>query len=275
MASTHEHLEHSHHAQHAAHDPFDRRVAVSMAIIAACLAGVATLGHRKHNDVLRIVGEANRLRTEAAAADVEKSNLFAWFQSKKNRTLQYEAAVVQVAQFPADNKDPHARQVIDSWKKKLLEVTDPGERKKQDDELAEINKKGKAKEAEAVRLLGEADELRDDAVHNHHQADRLDIAHLSAEIGLVVCSLALLTKRRGYWYFGMTATVVSLALAASAYMMENHAAGGHAAPGAGGHAAPAAGGHPPADHPAVPAAADHPTKAPEHGPNAHAPEHGK
>ncbi len=222
MGKTHEHLEHAEHAQHHAQDPFDRRVAVSMAIIAACLAAVSTLGHRKHNDVLRIVGEANRLRTQAAAADVEKSNLFSWFQSKKNRMLQYEAAVLQLATFPADVKDPAARQVIESWRAKLHEITDPVERKKQDDELADINSRGKAKEVEAKKLLKDAEELTDDVEFNHHQADRLDIAHLSAEVGLVVCSLALLTKRRAWWYFGLAATVAALGVAASAYTMKHH-----------------------------------------------------
>ena len=41
-----EHLEHAEHAQHAAHNPFDRRVAMSMAIVAAVLACVAMLSHR-------------------------------------------------------------------------------------------------------------------------------------------------------------------------------------------------------------------------------------
>lgn len=230
MSKTHEHLEHAHGHGHGHHeqDPFDRRVAVSMAIIAACLAAVSTLGHRKHNDVLRIVGEANRLRTEAAGADVEKSNLFAWYQSKKNRAVQYEAAVVQVAAFPADNNDPHAREVIKGWKKKLEEVTDPDKRAEAEHELADINKKGKAKEAEAKELLVKADDLMADSEFNHHQADRLDVAHLSAEIGLVVCSLALLTKKRSFWYFGLAATAASLLLAASTYLMEPHAA--HAPP---------------------------------------------
>jgi hypothetical protein len=41
------HLEHAEHAQHAAHDPFDRRVTMTIAIIAAMLACVTeTYGTR-------------------------------------------------------------------------------------------------------------------------------------------------------------------------------------------------------------------------------------
>ena len=58
MEGAHEHMEHAEHAGHA-HDPFDKRVAVSIAIVAAVLAGVSMLGHRKHNEVLQLTTEAN------------------------------------------------------------------------------------------------------------------------------------------------------------------------------------------------------------------------
>ena len=58
MANAHEHLEHAEHAEHA-HEPFDKRVAVSVAIVAAVLAGISMLGHRKHNEVLQLTTEAN------------------------------------------------------------------------------------------------------------------------------------------------------------------------------------------------------------------------
>ena len=50
---TEHHLEHAEHAQHQAHDPFDRRVAVSMAIMAAVLAGVTLASHRGHTEPAR------------------------------------------------------------------------------------------------------------------------------------------------------------------------------------------------------------------------------
>ena len=65
MANTHEHLEQAEHAEHAAHSPFDRRVAVSVAMVAAVLAGISMLGHRKHNEVLQLTTEANIHHTQA------------------------------------------------------------------------------------------------------------------------------------------------------------------------------------------------------------------
>jgi hypothetical protein len=217
MASTHERLEHAEHAGHAAHDPFDRRVAVSMAIIAACLAGVSTLGHRKHNDVLRVVGEANRYRTEAAAAEVQSSNQFARYQSKRSRVVQYEIALPLAAALPADVRDKTAQE----WKDKLREANHPTD---PDDDMKLILKHGRDKAAEAKEKLKLATEKEHESEHDHHQADRLDVAHLLAEVGLVVCSLALLTKKKPFWYIGMAATAASLAIAGSAYLIQPHAA---------------------------------------------------
>ena len=110
MANTHEHPEHAEHAEHNALDPFNQRVAVSMAIVAALLAEISMVGHRTHNLVLQMQGDANRL----------------------------------------------------------------------------------------------------------------DIAHLLAEVGLVLCSIALLTKKKAYWFIGLLAAVLSLALTTSAYMIPHH-----------------------------------------------------
>src|SRR4051812_45637120 len=80
------------HAQHASHDPFDRRVAITMVVIAAVLAGVKVLGHRAHNDVLRYNIEAGQKRTEAdtlhtkaVAASTRASNQWSYYQAKKLR----------------------------------------------------------------------------------------------------------------------------------------------------------------------------------------------
>ena len=56
--------------------PSWREVGMTMALIAAVLAAVALIGHRKHNTVLQLQGDANRMLTEAAAFKVESSNTF-------------------------------------------------------------------------------------------------------------------------------------------------------------------------------------------------------
>ncbi len=246
MANTHEHLEHAEHDEHHANDPFNQRVAVSMAIVAAILAGISMVGHRTHNrvlqlqgeanrllgDVNRVIGDANRASTEAGTAETEKSNLFAWYQAKRLRQAQYQTSTAMAAILPGSDAE-RARAVAD-WKKKADEYNDPKDPDSLPNILKRGNEAGKRAEtlrAEAVKIRADAAKYRQDArrksdesEHTHHQADRFDIAHLCAEMGLVLCSIALLTKKRSYWLGGLAVAVVAIAVTASAFTIphEHH-----------------------------------------------------
>ena len=274
MANTHEHLEHAEHAEHHASDPFNQRVAVSMAIVAALLAGISMVGHRTHNKVLqlqgdsnrllgdvnRVLGEANRTGTEAAEAEVEKSNLFAWYQSKRLRQEQLNFTVTLMETAPGTellpkDADPDARKRAEELAAKRAKVAgdakkraeDYGKSNKDRDNLPDLiergneaGKRAEAKRAETAKIREQsvafrkqAAEKQDDAEHAHHQADRLDLAHLAAEVGLVLCSIALLTKKRAYWFAGLASAVVAIALTASAYTSP------HPPPESPGHSGPA------------------------------------
>jgi hypothetical protein len=262
MANTHENLEHAEHAEHNAHDPFNQRVAVSMAIVAAVLAAISMVGHRTHNKVLqlqgesnrllgdvnRTIGEANRTSTEAASAEVEKSNLYAWYQAKKNRQTQYEtsAALLEFSPGPgtaaSKDADPESKsKIVTDWKKRAADYYKSNEKK---DNLPDLDERGKeagdrAKtlRAEAVEKRKEADTFRKQAIektaeadHVHHQTNRLDIAHLLAEMALVLCSIALLTKKKAFWFTGLGAAGLALALTLSAYTLSHHEPEAHEPP---------------------------------------------
>src|SRR4051812_22444627 len=81
---TEKHLEHAEHSQHAAHDPFDRRVAVTMSIIAAVLAGVTLVSHRGHTETLH-------LATQAATKVTEASDKWNEYQAQNIRAHEYRA----------------------------------------------------------------------------------------------------------------------------------------------------------------------------------------
>lgn len=217
MANTHEHLEHAEHASHHAADPFNQRVAVSMAIVAAILAAISMVGHRTHNKVLQLQGDANRLRTEAATAEVEKSNLFAWYQAKRQRQSVYQTSIAMTDVLTVKD-EAKAKALMADWKKKADEYND----KNDPDSLPNIQKRGNKAGEEAKELTAKAAAAREEAEHVHHMADRFDIAHLAAEIGLVLCSIALLTKKKAYWHLGLLAAVAALGLTASAYAIPHH-----------------------------------------------------
>jgi hypothetical protein len=213
MSEAHEHLEHVEHAEHHSSDPFNQRVAVSMAIVAACLAGISMIGHRTHNLVLQLQGDSNRLRTEAATAEVEKSNLFAWYQAKKVRQAQYELAASLLAALPA--ADTVAQQKLTKdWKGKAESYEKSNDKQ---DNLPDLEERGKEANQHAEKLKAKAREIRDESDYVHHQADRLDIGHLLAEVALVLCSITLLTKKRIFWYIGLGAAIVAIGFTISAF----------------------------------------------------------
>jgi hypothetical protein len=51
------------------------------------------------------------------------------------------------------------------------------------------------------------------------RADRFDGGEALAEIGLVICSITLLTKRRGFWIGGILIGVAGVALAATGFLV--------------------------------------------------------
>src|SRR6266571_696697 len=84
------HMEHAEHAVHAAGDDFNRQVTMSIAIVAAILACVTMLGHRAHNETLRLQGEALGLQTKASIKSTEAANKWAYYQNKNMFNLESE-----------------------------------------------------------------------------------------------------------------------------------------------------------------------------------------
>lgn len=189
MSETEHHLEHAEHAQHAAHNPFDRRVTMTIAIIAAMLACVTLLSHRAHNLTLQLEIQANDSYTLA-------SNKWNYFQAKKNRQYMYQAFI---------ENDKAMNEILP---------------KKLDAQLAtwqaqvdKYKEDGDKLEKEARQLDEEGKKLKEKSEHIHHITDRYDMAELAVEIGLVLCSIAVLTKRTGFWISAMLCSGLGVTIA--------------------------------------------------------------
>jgi hypothetical protein len=171
-------LEQVEHAQHAAHDPFDRRVAVTMAIVAAILAVVALMSHRAHNETIVH-------RTDAA-------NKWAYHQAKKGRQHLYEAMAELLEAIPADSQSNEAKKSpISKWR-------NDADRYRHD--VAEIE--------EEARHLVEESELF------HHRANYFDLGEFGVQLAIILCSVAVLTKRKWFWFSGIVFCIVGGSIAA-------------------------------------------------------------
>jgi hypothetical protein len=194
---TEEHLEHAEHAQHPVQDPFYRQVAMTMAIVAAVLACVTMLSHREHTETLRLQNEATIHHTQA-------SDQWAYYQAKKDREYNYDVSA-EILKAIADRSESSK-----SYLSKAEEWT--GKVQKYQQETADIEKTAK-------ELTEEAKERQKESEHAHHRADRYDLGELGVEFALVLCSLAVLTKRPRFWHVGIGFGVLGAAVAASALLL--------------------------------------------------------
>src|SRR5262245_23611713 len=103
MSSPHEHLEQAEHEAHLSLDGINRKAAFSIAIIAALLAAVSMLGHRSHNETLR-------LATEVGTLNVAASNEWAHYQAKRLRQHLDQNMIALIRFLPEQEKSRGIRE---------------------------------------------------------------------------------------------------------------------------------------------------------------------
>lgn len=197
MKNTHKKLEHIEHDQHAVHLPFDRRVAMSMAILAAGLACATMLSHRAHNDTLRLQLEASVLQTQA-------SDQWSYYQAKNIRDHEYRSALDMLSVFVKEpGQEEAVQEVRGRWSAQVA---------KYQSELPEM-------QAKAEQLEHDAHDRKEESHHFHERAKRFDLGELGIELGLVLCSIAVLTKRALFWSSGMVAGVIGAGVGLTAFLI--------------------------------------------------------
>jgi hypothetical protein len=196
MAHDPEHtIEHASH-ENGSHDPFDRRVAMTMVIVAALLAAVKVLGHRAHNDTLHYQILAGISHTKA-------SDQWAYFQAKKQRQYLYDSEARLLAVTAKDAGNPSsasdAAKLAADWQKNA---------QRYEGETKEI-------EQEARKLEKEAEGYQEKSAAAHHRSDRFDLGELGVELALVLLSVAILTKQQTFWYVGIAVGLAGAGVAVS------------------------------------------------------------
>jgi len=200
-----QHIEHAEHAQHAAQNPFDRKVTMSIAIVAAILACITMLGHRAHNATLLLQGEAIQLQTLASVRHSEESNKWNYYQAQKFRSHMYQANLEMLTELNrAVGKEKTSSAAVERWKKQVQKYESRFDAEKAKAE--ELDKEVKHLQAEAQSKLKESH-------HAHARSDRFDYGELGVELALILCSIAVLTKRAGFWYVGLLCCVVGALVA--------------------------------------------------------------
>ena len=202
-------IEHAEHAVHASHDSFDRQVTISIAIVAAVLAAITMVGHRAHNETLQLQAEALRiqgegliLQSEAGIQHNQATNKWGQYQANNIREHMYKAFLEQnegVQSKPGSEKSLEAARArwnsqIEKYAKNMPEI------KKEAEEHVQ---KGLTLEKQAEEKLDASHKTLGESHAVHARGDRFDLGELGLQLGVVLCSLAILTKKRAFWCLGL------------------------------------------------------------------------
>jgi hypothetical protein len=158
-----------------AHSSFDRYVAVTMAILAVLLASDSLFSHRAH--------------TEELLNQAQASDQWAFYQAKTIRRAVYDATG-QVAGLTTGPSAPKAEAVVKAFEASVARYE---------------------KEAEAIQE--DAKKFEEESKLFGRRANRYDIGEIFLEISIVLCSMAIMTKRRMLWLGSMAIGAVGVIVA--------------------------------------------------------------
>jgi Domain of unknown function (DUF4337) len=185
MSEIHETIEKAKEGEHSEY--FNRRIALLIAVLALFLSFSETLG--------------KSAQTEAIAANVESSDLWAFFQAKSIRMTQINTAAEEMLVAAQAISDPTAKEAmqkqIDAWKKTAARYDSEPSTREGRKELAE-----RAKEAE---------EKRDLAMAKYHH---YELGSAAFQVGIVLASAAVITGMVALAWLGGLLGVLGLALTA-------------------------------------------------------------
>lgn len=168
-------------AEHARENPSLAPISVTMAILAVCVAVVSLLGHRAHTEELMMQNRA--------------TDQWSYYQAKNIRRHNYDMALDMLSMVEFKDK-VQADNVRDKYTKEAARY---------DKEQAEIEEQAK--------------EFENESAHAQRRADRFDLGEVFLEIALVISSLALLSRKRIFWFLGMASGLAGLGVAVTGLLL--------------------------------------------------------
>jgi len=178
----HEHTEHAEHAAHA-HDPFIAQVSITVAVLAVLAATVGSLETVE-------AGGAITASSEAVLAQDEATDAWSEYQADSLKKHIYglaaEAGGPNAARYKATSDD-------------------------------QVSKQAPIK-SRATELQGERDKLLKESREHEHRHHWLTAAATALEVGIAVCTVAIITRKRTFWIGSLALAAAGLTLFAVAYL---------------------------------------------------------
>jgi len=132
----------------------------------------------------------HRLHTEEVVLQTQLADQWAYYQAKNTRAQLYATDAALAGLHGSDGAA-----LVATWTKRSQE---------------------ERQQADAIRTHNE--ELDRETQHAAQRATRFDSAEVFIEIGIVLCSITLLTAVRGFWYVAFVPTLVGVGLATLAFL---------------------------------------------------------
>jgi len=173
-------LPEAHHG-HEEENPLIIPVSVTISILAVLVAVVTLMGHRAH--------------TEELSRETQAASRWQQYQAKSIRLRMTQVGSDVVSVVAPLNKEKG----VELAKKYEKEVEHYASDKE------DVSKIAEDLEAERDRAM--------------HRADRFDLGEVLLEIGLVICSLTLLARRKIFWYGGVLVGAIGFTAAVTGFLM--------------------------------------------------------
>ena len=168
-------------AEHGRENPSLAPISVTMAILAVFVAVVSLMGHRAHTEELLFQNRA--------------TDQWAYYQAKNIRRHNYEMAVDLLSMVEFKDK-AQADKVREKYQKEAERYT-----------------------KEQAEIEGQAKDLEKESALAQRKANRFDLGEVFLEVALVISSLALLSRKRIFWFLGIVSGLVGLGVAATGFLL--------------------------------------------------------
>ena len=155
-------------------------VSLTMSILAVLVAVAALLSHRAHTEEVLLQNKA--------------TDQWAYYQAKNIRRHTMDQMDELLRVIPV--KDAAAAEALLKKNEAAIEKSS----------------------GEQEKIQEEAKALENDVGLFEHRANRYDLGETLLEVGLVICSITLLTKRRGYWIAGVVFGIAGVVLTAMGWL---------------------------------------------------------
>jgi len=156
-------------------------VSITMSVLAVLLAAVTLLGHRAHTDELLLEGQA--------------SNQWGYYQAKNGRM--------------------HQDQILSD----LLGVAAVADKEKAADLREKYRKEAERYASDKDEINEKANELEKELSLYRRRADHFDAGEGVLELGLIICSLTLLTNKKLFWLSGILIGAAGLIVGLSGFLV--------------------------------------------------------